>query len=102
MSDDNKYHEKTAAEAAPYSINWATLLAAEDDGDGDTISTSSWTVSPTGLILSNDSVDNVDTRAVIKISGGDDGVKYTVINTIVTNNGSTFEDFLEITVRNYG
>jgi len=99
---DNQYFEKTVAEEFPYFINWADLLASEDDGDGDEINTSAWASSPSGLTLTQESVDNNNTRAVVKVSGGDDGVKYTLVNTITTDDGSIFEGFIEILVRNYG
>lgn len=98
---DNQYFEQTPDEVLPYFIDWATLLAAEDDGDGDTISTSDWTVSPSGLTLQNSEIDSNSTRAVIDVSGGTDGVLYTLTNTIETVGGLTFEDYLKILIRDY-
>lgn len=62
-----------------YSVDWREngwLAAAED------IVTSTWTV-PTGLTGHNSSTDG--DIAIIWLSGGTVGTKYTVINHIVTN-----------------
>lgn len=96
----NRNFTKTVDEDVPFAINWATLLANENDGAGDTIATSAWSITPTGLTTVSDTVDTGNTRAVIRISGGSAGTTYTLSNTItLTTGGYTLVDFITIRVR---
>ena len=63
-----------------YTVDW------EDWLNGDTIKTSEWTV-PTGI--TKDSSNNTTLLATVWLSGGTDGVTYTVVNEIVTNGSRT-------------
>lgn len=63
-----------------YQIDW------EDWLDGDTISSSSWTVAD-GITEVTDT--NTTTTATIWLSGGTDGASYNVVNRIVTAGGRT-------------
>ena len=71
-------------------IDWADWL------DGDTISTSSWTL-PDGVTQSAES--ETSTTATLKVSGGTAGQDYTVANTIVTAGGLTAERSVRLMVR---
>lgn len=73
-----------------YTANWATWL------DGDTISTSTWTV-PSGITKVTDS--NTTTTATIWLSGGTAGEKYEIKNTITTAGGRKDERTFKLTVK---
>lgn len=62
--------------------------------DGDTITTSTWTISPAGPTLSNSTHD--DTTTTIWVEGCTAGVTYTLTNHIVTGDGR--EDDRSITL----
>jgi len=62
-----------------YGFDWSDWLA-----DGETISTSTWTV-PTGITKDSDS--KTDTVTTIWLSGGTAGKSYRVTNHIVTSAG---------------
>jgi hypothetical protein len=47
-------------------------------GDGDTLDSATWSVSPSGLTLDADSATNDTDKASIWVSGGSSGVEYTV------------------------
>ena len=74
-----------------YSVEWSQWL------DGDTISTSSWTVT-TGL--NNTSESTTTTKATVWLSGGSIGGVYSAVNTITTATGRTDERTITITVVN--
>jgi hypothetical protein len=59
--------------------------------DGETISTSSWTISGDDSVLVEDSNEIDDERAVIWLSGGTLNVRYLLTNTITTSEGRTLE-----------
>lgn len=73
-----------------YQIDWETWL------DGDTISTSTWTV-PSGI--TQDSETETTTTATIWLSGGTAQTNYNVVNKIVTAAGRTDERTIRIMVR---
>jgi len=73
---------KDPAANLPFSENWATWLAGEGS---DTISTSTWVATPTGLTIGATSHDT--TSATVWISGGTVDVTYTLTNHIVTVGG---------------
>lgn len=66
-----------------YRINWATWLTSHGS---DTIASSTWALTPTGLTSSS---TNTTTTATIKITGGTAGTDYDLTNTIVTAGGLT-------------
>ena len=73
-----------------YGVDWFRWL------DGDTISTSSWSVSA-GLTAGTTSHSNG--IATIFLSGGTDGTDYTVRNRVVTAGGRTVDRTFAIQVR---
>lgn len=72
-----------------YQVDWSDWL------DGDTISTSDWTV-PTGITEDSDS--NSTTSATIWLSGGTAGNEYECVNQIVTAAGRTADRTIVIKV----
>jgi len=73
-------YNKDPTEVLDYTIDWESLL------DGDTISTSEWSVD-TGI--TQDSESETATKAIIWVSGGTLDKQYTLTNTIVTAGGRT-------------
>lgn len=74
---------KDPDELLDYALEWSNVLE-----DGETISTSTWTV-PTGLTDSAASISGTQTR--IWFSSGTAGVTYAVTNKITTSEGRTYE-----------
>ena len=74
-----------------YGFDWSDWLA-----DGETISTSTWTI-PTGL--TEDSETETTTATKVWLSGGTAGTDYTVSNKIVTSDGRTDERSMTIRVQ---
>ena len=72
-----------------YTLNWFEYL------DGDTISTSTWTV-PAGITKNSES--NTTTAATVWLSSGTDGTDYDVYNRIVTAAGRTDDRTIRIRV----
>lgn len=72
-----------------YEINWTAWL------NGDTISSSSWTV-PAGLTKDSDSF--TDTVTKIWLSGGTDSETYTLTNRITTSGGRTDDRSVTLSV----
>lgn len=90
---------KTVDEDLPFAIDWGTLLANEADGAGDTIATSDWVITPSGLTNGGAVVDSADTRTVIQVSGGTSGTTYKLTNTItLTTGGYTLVEYITIRV----
>lgn len=81
---------KDAQEELDYQVDFTSLLA------GDTIATVTWTV-PAGLTLESQS--NTPTVATVWLSGGSDGISYTVVCTITTAGGRTFEQSVKIKIK---
>lgn len=75
----------------PYGMDWSSWLA-----EGDSIVTSTWTV-PTGLTKTDESEDGG--VATVWLSGGVDGVSYSVTNHIVTAQDMEDDRTLRIIVR---
>jgi hypothetical protein len=73
------------AAAWPKGIDWTDYLA--EIGDSETISSSDWAITPTGLTEDAASIVTGSKKTQIKLSGGTVGVKYTVTNSIVTSSG---------------
>ena len=72
-----------------YGFDWSDWLAT-----GDTLSTSTWAITPTGPTLSDDSNDTTET--VVWVTGCTSGVTYTLTNSVVDNDGR--EDDRSITL----
>ena len=73
---------KDPQEVLDYQIDWSDWL------DTDTISTSAWVVQ-TGI--TKDSSSNTTTTATVWLSGGTNGSRYVITNTITTSDGRTAE-----------
>jgi len=73
-----------------YTINWAPWL------NGDTISTSAWTVDSPATSVSESKTTGTTT---IFVSGGVAGSNYVLINSIVTAGGREDERSIELRVR---
>lgn len=76
---DNNTFEKYQDSLKDFTMNWGDLWL-----NGDTISTSDWTV-PAGLSEVSDSFDNY--KATVWVSGGVTGRTYVLFNHIVTTAG---------------
>lgn len=76
---------KTPTEQFDETINWTTRGIG-----GDTIGTSSWSVSPADLTLYDET--NTPSTTTVWLSGGTVGQYYAVTNTIVTSGGRTFQE----------
>jgi hypothetical protein len=81
---------KDPEEVVDYQIDWTATLGV------DTIATSAWVV-PVGITKDSDS--NTTTAAVVWISGGTDGQRYDLKNTITTAAGRTYEENISLFVR---
>lgn len=74
---------KDPSDVKDYAIEWADVLT----GEGETaLATATWsTSSPTGLtVASSPAPSIVGTQAVVWVSGGTAGVRYTLTCTVVT------------------
>lgn len=63
-----------------YTVDWSQWLDT-----GDTITTSTWVIAPTGL--TQQSAASTPTAATVWLSGGTLGITYTVTNRITTAQG---------------
>lgn len=81
---------KDPADVTKHTTTW-TLDANE------TISTSAWSVSPSGLTI--DSETETTTTTTVWISGGTDGDWYTLYNTITTSAGRTLRRYIRVQVK---
>ena len=88
---NGKLFTKTSNEVGIWGFNWALVLE-----DGETISESNWSATPSGLTLANGAINS--TQTVIQISGGDDKTRYRVVNIITIDNGEVWERFFDIRV----
>jgi len=75
--------QKTPTGDWDVTIDWS---CPSRDLGADTILTSTWAVSPSGLTLSDAEISPDDKKATIWISGGTTGAFYAVTNTITTTN----------------
>lgn len=75
-----------------YPIDWSDVLALDED----TISTVTWTF-PAGITKVSQTED--DTVAVAWISGGTDGVRYSIGCRIQTAGGRIYDRTFELSVR---
>lgn len=81
---------KPATGVLDYRFDYETWL------NGDTISTSSWTVPDGGITVETDA--NTTTTATAWISGGEVGRVYRLVNTIETAGGRTNTQVMHISV----
>lgn len=80
---------KVPSDILIFTFNWTTWLA------GNTISTSAWAVE-SGITI--DAETNTTTKAAVTLSGGTDGVTYTITDTIVASNGEKKSKHFQIKV----
>lgn len=98
QDNDGAYIDKDPSAVLTYTLDWSEWLIS-----GQTISTSTWTIST----ISGDaapvvsvSTTNTGTTATIKLSGGSAGKIYTISNTIVTSGSLTDRRHFRIKVKN--
>ena len=94
---DGAIIDKDTEATLDYSINWTNWMPS-----GDSISTSTWTVtSPSGdsdpITVSSDSETSYIATAVL--TGGTAGNLYTITNTIVTTNSITDRRHFRVSVK---
>jgi len=90
---------KHVDENKAFGIRWSGVLADANDGSSDTISTSAWSISPSGLTAVSDGIDTSNTRAKIRVSGGTANTIYKLQNTIVlATSGYTLQDYIFVRV----
>lgn len=75
-----------------YEHDWSALLT-----EGETISTSTWSVTPSGA-LTVESDSETDTTATVMVSGGTVGQVIRLTNQIVTSAGRTDERTIVVRV----
>jgi hypothetical protein len=74
-----------------YVRDWAAVL------DGDTITTSTWTVLDAGITVNSD--ERTTTKATVWISGGTLGQTHRVVNRITTAGGRTLRKTFRFRIR---
>jgi len=82
-TQDQVQVSKSSGGILDYAVDWGSVIAS-----GESINTSSWTVSSTDLTVVSDSTSGVTTSAFI--SGGKNNYYYVLTNTIVTDQSRTF------------
>ena len=78
-----------------YAVDWSSWLAS-----GDTITSSSWSVSGPDSALVIDTDTNDDSSATVWLSGGSIALTYKVVNRVVTDQGRTDDRTIEIEIKN--
>ncbi len=71
----------------PFGFDWTTYLA--EIGASETITTSTWSSTPTGLTLSAGSIVTGSKKTQITAAGGIEGTRYTLTNRIITSSSYT-------------
>lgn len=83
-----------------YTLNWAGSAPGPRLVDGETISTSTWTV-PAGITQPVGSpATNTTTTTTIWLTGGTAGVHYKVTNHVVTSQGREYDWSIVVQVKN--
>lgn len=90
-----KRYTKDPADVLDYPNNWSDWL-----DDGETIYSSTWAVSPSGLSMSMPSIVNNGTYAVVWLAGGVANNIYIVTNRITTTDGRIAERSFNLAIRN--
>lgn len=83
--------DKDPNEKLDYTIDWSAALVATD-----TITASEWTI-PEGITATAQTFDN--TKAIVWLSGGAEGVKYAVANRVTTAGGRIMERTVTIKIK---
>lgn len=86
-------YAKDLAAVLDWTIDWSTWL-----GTGETITASTWTVTPTGLPVET-STSTGTTATVWLGAGGTEGSTFLVTNRITTSAGRTDERSIQITTQ---
>lgn len=82
----NKVDPKDPAESKLYTMDWSGGL-----NSGSTISTSTWTMQPSGLTNAGDGIVAGNLKTSIEIAGGKPNTEYWLTNTITTSDGETLQ-----------
>lgn len=77
-----------------FTVPWAGSL------NGATISNSTFTVSPSGLTLSNPTSTSTTTK--VRTAGGTDGVAYEITNTVTLSDGQVLTYTFQVMVTTLG
>jgi len=83
---------KDPDEILDYELDWASRLP-----EGDTISTSTWIITGTGLVKDSDS--HGDDSTTVWLSAGTLGTKYVLTNRVVTTGGRTMDQSVNLSVK---
>tara|TARA_Y100000310_G_scaffold324866_1_gene387325 strand:- start:14413 stop:14682 length:270 start_codon:yes stop_codon:yes gene_type:complete len=83
--------DKDPDDVLDYSIDWEAAL------NGDVLTTSNWSISPSGLTVDASSING--DKTIVWLSGGDEGVSYNVTNSITTAGGRSIDRTVSISVR---
>lgn len=75
-----------------YEIDWSSAL------EGDVVTSSGWTTSPSGLTKSSESIAADGGSTKVWLAAGTAGITYTIINTIGTRAGRAFSRSVTLTV----
>lgn len=89
----NFVEPKDPDETKLFTMDWTDALVS-----GTTISTSSWSL-PDGLTNVADAIVTGSLKTTIRLSGGDDGVDYRCVNTVVISNSETLQRTGIVSVR---
>jgi TRAP-type uncharacterized transport system substrate-binding protein len=79
--------QQTPVEILDYTIDWTCRGLGTD-----TIATSAWSVTPSGLSTSSPAPSFTNTTTTVWLSGGTAGVYYAVTNTITTAGGREMQE----------
>ncbi|MCK0517856.1 hypothetical protein [Williamsia sp. DF01-3] len=97
-----KRYTQDPADVLDYANDWGSENVPADErwlDEGETIASSTWSVSPPGLTTSLPSVVNNDTTSVVWLSGGTVDRSYTVTNRITTTDSRTVERSITVVIR---
>jgi hypothetical protein len=83
----------------PDSTKWYWIEWSADELQNAAVTASSWDL-PAGISMDQQSLSGY--RAGVRLSGGTDGEKYEVVNTISTDAGETLHETLLIRIRDTG
>ncbi|UXN70897.1 hypothetical protein N8A98_06835 [Devosia neptuniae] len=82
---------KDPNEVLDYDLNWAARLS------GDTIVTSTWLLADGALVIDSDEQSGTATK--VWLSGGAEGVSYTLTNRVVTSGNRTMDESVRIKIK---
>jgi len=92
MSSTDKFPPKDPSAVLDYRFDWAPKTNHSGFSDwlnaGELITSYSVTV-PAGIVKDSDELTDNDTSVTVWISGGSDGVEYSIVNEVTTNQGRT-------------